>query len=579
MRSLVLAAALTALASAPAPAQEDPRTLTYALASDLDTLDPAWAYDATSLFVVSQIYETLVAYEGSSVGRFEPRLATVVPTRANGFISKDGLSYAFPLRRSVRFHDGSLMTPEDVKYSLMRFLLTDRDGGPSSLLLEPLLGRSTVRGADGKPDPAVFDELDRAISLEGGALVLRLRKPFEPLISVLAGFAPVVSRSFAAAHGGWNGEKATWTDHWNPPKQKAALYERACGTGPFKLEAWDRAGRTQLLRRHDAYWRKPAELSIVRLQSVDRARDRRGLVMRGEADIVQVERRDLPELRGLAGVSIDDNVPSLEVQNVILFNLACEATDNPWLGSGRLDGEGVPPDFFADAELRKAFALSFDAESYIRQAHNGRAERAHGPIPKGLAGYAPRQALWPYSLEQAAAAFKRARNGDVWTQGFLLAFAYGEGQAERRLACHVLKDGVARVNPRFRVDCRPLSQSRLLDEFRARRPPIFVFRWVLDYPDPHNAVHPFLHSKGYFAERLGYSNPRADELIDSASTENDPSKRRALYAELQALAVYDAPQIYTAEAPSVLVRRDKILNWISHPIFPYGSLYELNKLP
>lgn len=576
MNRLALAAAALLLVL-PVRAEDDPRTLTYVLAADIDTLDPAWAYDTASLFVVSSVYETLVAYEGASVDRFEPRIASVVPTLANGFISKDGLSYAFPLRSGVRFHDGSLMTPEDVRYSLLRFLLTDREGGPSSLLLEPLIGRSTVRGPGGKPDPAVFAELDKAVALEGGALVLRLKKPFAPLISVLAGFAPVVSRAFTAAHGGWDGSKAAWTAHWNPAKEKAALYDRACGTGPFKLEAWDLAGKRLLLSRNDAYWRKPASLAIVRLQTVGRARDRRNIVLKAEADVVQVERRDLAEFKGLAGITIDAETPVMEVQNVIFFNLAAAAAENPWLGSGKLDGEGVPADFFADSELRKAFALSFDADAYIREAYDGHAERAHGPIPKGLPGYAARQAPWPYSLEQAAAAFKRARNGEVWAKGFLLPFAYNEGQGERRIACRLLKDAVAKVNPKFRVECRPIAQSKLLDEFRARRLPLFAYRWVLDYPDAHNAVHPFLHSKGYFAGRLGYSNAQADALIESAAVETDPSKRKALYAELQALAIFDAPQIYTVDAANALVRREKVRNWVANPIFPYGSLYEVNK--
>lgn len=568
-----------ALAAGPARAADDPRTLTYALSSDVDTLDPDWAYDATSLFVIQQVYEPLIAYAGTSVERFEPRLASVVPTQANGFISKDGLSYAFPLRGGVKFHDGSVMAPEDVKYSLMRFLLTDREGGSSGLLLEPLLGRSTVRGPDGKPDSAVFDELDKAVALEGGALVLRLKKPFAPLLSVLAGFAPVLSRNYVSAHGGWDGSKEAWTSHWNPAKAKAALYDRANGTGPFKLEAWDLPGKRLLLSRHETYWRSAAALAIVRLETVSDPRERRRLIERGEADVAVTERRDLPFFAGLPGVSVDDDLPVLEVDNVVLFNLAAEPKDNPWLGSGKLDGEGVPPDFFADMELRKAFALAFDADAFIREGYGGRAERARGPIPKGLTGYAARQPSRPYSLEQSAAAFRRARNGEVWEKGFLLPFAYNENRGDRRLTCRLLQEGAAKVNPKFRVDCRPLSQSKLLDEFRARRLPAFVFRWVLDYPDPHNAVHPFLHSKGYFAERLGYASPRADALIDQAAVETDPAKRKALYAELQALAVYDVPQIYTADTYNALVRRTKVRNWVSNPIFPYGSLYEVNKLP
>ena len=79
--SLLLAALLTA--AAPARAAGDPATLTYAIASDVDSLDPGWAYDATSLFVIQQTYEGLVDFDGGSLDRFVPRLASVVPTREN----------------------------------------------------------------------------------------------------------------------------------------------------------------------------------------------------------------------------------------------------------------------------------------------------------------------------------------------------------------------------------------------------------------------------------------------------------------------------------------------------------------
>ena len=34
-------------------------------------------------------------------------------------------------------------------------------------------------------------------------------------------------------------------------------------------------------------------------------------------------------------------------------------TGNPNIGSGKLDGNGIPPDFFADINVRKAFLHAF----------------------------------------------------------------------------------------------------------------------------------------------------------------------------------------------------------------------------
>ncbi|MBI4061166.1 MAG: ABC transporter substrate-binding protein [Elusimicrobia bacterium] len=575
MSRLSLAVFLTLPFGSAARASGDPAVLDYALAADVDTLDPHWAYDAASLFVVDQVYETLIDFAGASLDGFEPRLATVVPSRENGFLSKDGLTYAFPLRNGVKFHDGSTLSAQDVKYSLMRFLLLDRDGGPSNLLLAGLLGVHDTRAL---PPDQIYDLADKAVAVEGGSLVLRLKKPFAPLLGILANFAHIVSKGYVTANGGWDGRKENWLKHRNPAKEDAALYSRTNGTGPFQLESWDRTGKRISLLGNNSYWRKPPALARVNLATLMDSRERWRRLAAGEIDVAFVERRYLHQFEGLPGVVVTDGLPALETQNAILFNLRAEAKDNAWLGSGRL-GDGTPPDFFADVEVRKAFAFSFDYDAFVKEGYRSKAIQAHGPIPAALFGYNPKQKPWPFAPHQAEAAFKRAVGGAVWNRGFSLSVAYTEGNAERRIACRLLKEGVEKLNPLFHVDCRALPESKLLDEFRARRLPAFVYRWILDYPDPHNAVEPFLHSRGYFASMLGYDNPRADAMIEQAAAETDPAKRRALYHELQALAIYDAPAIFTADSDNVVVRRAEVQGWLYHPIQPYGTLYEVTKLP
>lgn len=575
MTRLALAVLLAVSCGLDARAAADPAVLDYALASDVDTLDPHWGYDAVSLFVVDQVYETLIDFKGESLDSFEPRLATVVPSLENGFLSKDGLTYAFPLRLGAKFHDGSALSAADVKYSLMRFLLLDREGGPSNLLLYALLG---VRSASELPPDRIFDLADKAISTEGGSVVLRLQRPFAPLMGILANFAHIVSKGYVETGGGWDGRKDTWVKHRNPAKEKSALHARANGTGPFRLESWDQAGKRITLPRNDAYWRKPASLARVNLIALSNSLERRKRLAEGLIDAAFVERRYLEQFQGLPGVVVTDGLPALEAQNTVLFNQRIEAKENPWIGSGRL-GDGVPPDFFADVEVRKAFAFAFDYDGFIIEGYRSKAIQARGPIPAVLFGYNERQKPWPFSPHQAEGAFKRARNGEVWEKGFSLSVAYTEGNSERRIACRILKEGVEKLNPKFRVECRALPESRLLDEFRARRLPAFVYRWILDYPDPHNAVEPYLHSRGYFASLLGYSNPRADAMIDAGAAEIDPAKRKALYRELQALSIFDVPAIFTADSYNIVVRRDKVQGWLYHPIQPYGTLYEVIKTP
>ena len=62
-------------------------------------------------------------------------------------------------------------------------------------------------------------------------------------------------------------------------------------------------------------------------------------------------------------------------------------------------------------------------------------------------------------------------------------------------------------------------------------------------PDPDGNAHVFLHSKGGL-NRVRYSNPKMDELLDQARSEGDQAKRKALYAQVTRLAAEDAPYIW-----------------------------------
>ncbi|HEV8353190.1 MAG TPA: ABC transporter substrate-binding protein, partial [bacterium] len=131
---------LTGIASGQGVAK-NPDTLVLVRFGDPESLDPAYGYDtASSEIYLWHIYETLIFFNGGSTGTFVPMLATAVPSVANGGISNGGKTYKFTLRSGLKFSDGSPVTIEDVKYSLLRFMFMDRDGGPSWILLAPIVG-------------------------------------------------------------------------------------------------------------------------------------------------------------------------------------------------------------------------------------------------------------------------------------------------------------------------------------------------------------------------------------------------------------------------------------------------------
>src|SRR5437667_9555803 len=125
-------------------AVKNPDTLIVQSFADSESLDPAWEYDTTSSAIGTwNIYETLVFFSGARTDLYEPMLATAVPSVANGGVSSDGKTYTFKIRQGVKFSDGTPLTAEDVKYSLMQIILVDWDRGPAWLLLVPIAGFAT----------------------------------------------------------------------------------------------------------------------------------------------------------------------------------------------------------------------------------------------------------------------------------------------------------------------------------------------------------------------------------------------------------------------------------------------------
>ena len=104
----LLAAVLLLAPALPARAQvKNPDTFVEVKAGEVASLDPAYPYDDASQALIYNLYEPLIGFDGPSLDKFVPLLASRVPSVDNGLISKDGRTYRFPIRGGVRFQDGS----------------------------------------------------------------------------------------------------------------------------------------------------------------------------------------------------------------------------------------------------------------------------------------------------------------------------------------------------------------------------------------------------------------------------------------------------------------------------------------
>jgi len=565
------------------PPIKNPDTMIVATIGEPETLDPAWAYDTASGEVIFNIYDTLIFFDREHLDKFVPMIAEEVPSVENGLVKDNGLTIIFPIRKGIKTHAGGEITPEDVEYSFERAMIQDRDGGPVWMIFEPLLGVDALVELGNISDPTeaakVGKMIDDAVEVQGDNVIFHLAKPF-PLMTFLQiwsqTWASIVDKECAVEHGAWPGNKDNWADvfekYHNP--ETPELQEADCGSGPFMLEKWEHGKQVSLVR-FDDYFQGPAKLKRAIIKKIDEWSTRKLMFLKGDADIVYVPTQYIEEVEGAPNIRVYKDLP--ELGDMALFFTFEIDPESPYIGSGKLDGNGIPPDFFSDINVRKAFAYSFDWDTYIKDVWRGEAIHIPGPIPKGLPYFNPDQETYNLNLTKAEEYFKKAWGGKVWEKGFYFELLYNIGNVQRKAAAEMLKENIESLNPKFRIYVRGVEWPTYLRAMVRAQLPAFIIGWLADFPDPHNFVHPYMHSRGTFAAWQRYENPHVDELIEKGIRTSDPEERREIYYELQKIYFEDCPSVMLYQPVGRHYERDWVQGWYYNPIYPGVYFYALSK--
>ena len=257
---LLASSALTAL---PALAQTRAETLRHVTGAAINTLDPTMPGSTREAFGLSLLtYDRLVSFGRKQLdGKWVFDLDTVRGELAERFdVSPDGMKIIFHLRKDAKFHDGSPVTAEDVKWSL------DRAVSAKSLAPGQMLTGSIT-----KPDQ--FTVIDTH------TVQLTLPAPDKLALPNLATIYPIIINSKLAK------SKATTEDPWAQEWMKT----NTAGSGAYVIESF-KAGETTILRRNEDWKRGPdnsqAHFKRIITQTVPEAATRANLVERGDADIV-----------------------------------------------------------------------------------------------------------------------------------------------------------------------------------------------------------------------------------------------------------------------------------------------------
>ncbi|MBI5035616.1 MAG: hypothetical protein HZB51_34420 [Chloroflexi bacterium] len=477
-----------------------PKVLRINLATRPDSLDPQKAFSSSEIAILQLAYEGLTRIDEK--GNVQPGAAD------RWEFGADGKTIAFHIRTGLKRADGTPLTAKDFEYAFKR-AIDPRVAAPSQSFMDDVRGAQSAYSVDPKSKP---DDVEKLLSTVGitaisdSTLAFTLEQPtgyFPTIVSTWIGMPTEKLRV--------DKDLDAW---WLKP-------ENHNGNGPFKIvEIHDQVIK---LAPNPNYWGGPSQLERIEFYWL--------------ADNAAIETY---RQGGLEVMRVTpDNVGQVQSDPV----MSKELFRSPGARVTYL-GFNVKKAPFTDKNVRKAFSMALDRDSFVRDVLNGLGRPFLTWIPPGMPGYDATATVPAYDPQNALQTLINAGYGtpdrkkiDCAKLGTVkltyantprtqLLFQFIAGSLTRVFGCPVLLDPVeANALPIIIRDPKTTPQ-------------VFLIPWEEEYPHPQNWL--FLQTcDAVYATRIGYCNKEFDTALEAADQELEFDKAIEKYKAAQRIFVGD----------------------------------------
>jgi peptide/nickel transport system substrate-binding protein len=518
-RALVSLASLAVVAAAPmtALAQKAGGTLVIGSTQVPRHLNGAVQSGAATAMPSAQLFASPLRYND----KWEPQ-----PYLAEKWsLSPDGMTLTLNLRKNAVFHDGKPVTSEDVAFSIMAI----KANHPFTTMLGPVSRVDT-------PDPHTA--------------IVRMSVPHPAILLAMSpGLCPIMPKHIYG----------DGTDLKSHPRNSADVV----GSGPFRLTEF-KAGQRIVMEKFDKFFLpgKPYLDKIITDINPDMSSLLLGLE-RGTIHMLPFVTNppDLQRLGKDANVTLTaQGYEGIGPINWLAFNL-----------------ERKP---MSDVKVRKAIATAIDKNFIVKALMGGFAKVADGPISDSSPFAVPDVIKYPFDLKKAAAMLDEAgypagANGERFkvTVDFYPGADSQQKNVAEYLRSQLKKVGIT-VEVRTSADFPAWAKRMASHDFDMSMDAVF------NWGDPVIGVHRTYLSTNIrpivWTNTQSYRNPKVDELLNSAGSIIDPTKRKAYYAAFQKIITDDLPVYSINVMPYYTAASKKLGNvpmTIWGPMSPFDEVF------
>jgi len=513
---LLLSACTAPVAGPAAPAAEEgseaaavDKVLRVNLGTFPDMLDPQKSSFVNEIANLKMVYEGLTRQDGD--------LATVPAAAESWVYNEDATQLTFTLRDGLLYADGSPLNAERFAYSIRRNI-DPTTAGEYAAITDEILGAPEWRacGEDAAACEAAKSQVMESVKAshadgaactgyddaECNTLTLTFSRPapYFHVVSSLWVTFPAKEELITAGGENW------WLDAANH-----------IGNGPFAINILEQGVRA-LYTPNANYWGEVPLVSVDFAFITDSAVSFEAY-KNNEFDIIGLVAEDLEVVQADPVLSAEANIYPGSCTFAVMFHQLKEP--------------------FTDPKVREAFAHALDREAWVADVLRGLGSPTLTWIPPGFPGYDAEENRWGYDPEVALAAIAESSYGSVENlPPITLTFSDTPRNRTRNEWLAAKFKEVLGID----VTLDPVESTTYtaLTKDIATAPQTFILGWCADYPDEQNWLSVYWKT-GAFGERIGYSNPDLDALLEQADTELDPATRAQLYADAQRMLTDGVP--------------------------------------
>ncbi len=496
-------------------------SITVAIEGEPASMDPAFDYDFVSGIAVSSMTEPLL--------KFCENDQKLCPNLAESWTaSPDGMTYTLKIRQGVKFHDGSIMTVDDVVFSLDRI----RDPKLASYVGWMLAKVKDVTAPDATTVVITLSEPDAL---------------FEYALAATA--AHVVSKKFVEANG----------DKYGKPQVGSM------GTGPFKFVEW-KSGDHQTLARFDDYWDKAnggPYLDQITIKIIPEPTTRVAGLQTGEIDFIV------------------NNIPSDQYATVKAIKDVNLTFTESYYGEWMTFNTKKAP--FDNVKVRQALNYAFDKKAVRELFYGADAAPTKGTLVN--------PSLWTFEKDAWQAAWDQlpAYDVDLAKAKQLLdesgvadqlngtEIAYYDSTPSIKGAAEAFIESMSKVGITIKARKTTYQENVALQFGPHNDYDILVASWGSDFPDPSGNLRPNFASENIVtggANSSAYENKQVDELLAKQNTLVDKAERAKLLIEAQKLIADDSAVIVTAYPGWPLAVNKRLAGYSVSSLWYWASLFK-----